>query len=81
MMRPVHLRMARAALNWTVRELATRAGVNKNTVSRYESGKEILSNSLQSLEKVLTNEGVVFFDEDRTHGTGVGVKKRHRSKT
>jgi len=73
--------MARAALNWTVRELATRAGVNKNTVSRYESGKEILSNSLQSLEKVLTNEGVVFFDEDRTHGTGVGVKKRHRSKT
>jgi transcriptional regulator with XRE-family HTH domain len=80
MMSPIHLRMARAALNWTVRELAARSGVNKNAVSRYESGQEIVSGSLRSLEEVLTKEGVIFFDDDKTYGTGVGLKKRHRSK-
>jgi transcriptional regulator with XRE-family HTH domain len=80
MMSPIHLRMARAAFNWTVRELADRAGVNKNVVSRYEGGKEIVSSSLRSLEEVFAKEGVVFFEDDREHGTGVGLKKRQRSK-
>ena len=79
-MQPIHLRMARSALNWTVRDLAVRAGINKNTISRYESGKEILSSSLQSLESVLADEGIIFFEDDRAHGTGVGLRKRGRSK-
>jgi transcriptional regulator with XRE-family HTH domain len=70
MMRPAHLRMARAALNWTVRELARRAAVDKNAVSRFESGKQILSASLQSIEDVLAKEGVVFLEDS----TSVGVR-------
>jgi transcriptional regulator with XRE-family HTH domain len=80
MLRPIHLRMARAALNWTVRQLEEKSGVGRNTISRYEAGSDILANSLESLEKVLTNEGVVFFEEDHAHGTGVGIRKRPRSK-
>ena len=75
-MTPIQLRMARAALSWTVRDLAARAGVNKNVVSRYEAGKEIVASSLQKIEKVLTEQGMVFFDQDGTYGPGVRLKKR-----
>ena len=81
MMRPVHLRMARAALNWTLQDLESRSGVGRNTISRYEAGHDIVSSSLESLERTLANEGIVFFDDDHKCGTGVSIgKKRHRSK-
>jgi transcriptional regulator with XRE-family HTH domain len=67
--------MARAALNWTVRELATKAGVNKNTVSRFEAGKDILSSSLAQIEKVLIDEGIHLVDADGELGPGVRVTK------
>jgi transcriptional regulator with XRE-family HTH domain len=38
-MNAVQLRMARAALRWGVRELAERAGVTANTVTRIENGR------------------------------------------
>ena len=72
--------MARAVLNWSVRELAERAGVNKNTVSRYETGHGITSTSLMSIEKVLKEAGIVFFEDDKDFGTGLGLKKPSRSK-
>ena len=75
MILPAHVRMARAVLNWSVRDLAERAGVNKNTVSRYETGHEIMSSSLMSIEKVLKEAGIVFFEDDKVLGTGVGLKK------
>jgi predicted transcriptional regulator len=53
--------------------------VGRNTISRYEAGNDILASSLEKLEEVLTDEGVVFFDADRTYGTGVGLRQR-RSK-
>ena len=77
MMRPIHLRMARAALNWTVRELADRADVNKNTISRYESGQEIVSGALHKIEETLAAEGIVFFEKDKVFGTGVKLKPTH----
>lgn len=80
MMRPIQLRMARAALNWTVRDLEERSEVGRNTISRYEAGNDILASSLEKLEKVLIDEGIVFFDGDRSYGTGAGLNKRQRSK-
>jgi hypothetical protein len=44
--------------------------VDKNAVSRFESGKQILSASLQSIEDVLAKEGVVFLEDS----TSVGVR-------
>jgi transcriptional regulator with XRE-family HTH domain len=76
MMTPMQLRMARAALNWTVRELAARADINKNAVSRYESGQEILSSSVTSMERVLLEAGVQFFDEEG----GIGIRIQRTQK-
>ncbi len=73
MMRPIHLRMARAAINWTVRELAARSGVNKNTISRYEAEKEILTGSLVQIQDVLLQQGLRFIESDDEMGPGVRV--------
>jgi transcriptional regulator with XRE-family HTH domain len=79
-MLPIHLRMARAALQWTVRDLEKRTGVNRNSISRYEAGHDILASGLHSLQKAIMNEGIAFFDEDKNYGTGVGLRKPARSK-
>jgi len=76
MMKPIHLRMARAALNWTLSDLEKKTGVSRNTISRFESGQDILAGSLQKLEDAVTDAGILFFEGDRVLGTGVGLKKR-----
>lgn len=76
MISPLHVRMARAALRWSLSDLARRAQVNLNTISRYEAGKEILSGTLQRIESVLEEEGVIFFEEDDLFGPGVRLEKR-----
>lgn len=73
MILPIQLRMARAALDWTVRELATRTGVNKNTISRFEAEKDILAGSLREIEKVLLEAGIRFIDADDDYGPGIRV--------
>src|SRR5262245_958031 len=75
MMSATHVRMARAALNWTLKDLEDRTGVNKNTISRYEAGAAILSDTLQRIEHVLKAEGVIFIDEDEDLGPGVRLRK------
>jgi transcriptional regulator with XRE-family HTH domain len=74
-MRPIHLRMARAALGWTLKDLADRAKVNLNTISRYEAGNEILSGTMHKIEGVLRSEGVVFVDEDEDFQPAIRVRK------
>src|ERR1700676_2247517 len=58
-----HLRMARAGLGWTLVDLSNRSGVNPNTISRFESGRGILSSKLARLEAALRTAGIVFIDE------------------
>ena len=80
MIRPIHVRMARAALGWTVRDLEMKSEVGRNTISRFETGSDILASAVEKLEKALANAGVVFFEDDRVYGTGVGLKQRRRLK-
>ena len=75
MIRAMHLRMARAALGWTLRELADRAGVHINTISRYEAGAEIMSGTMEKLEEVLRAEGVVLLDEDADYFPAIRIRK------
>ena len=68
--------MARAALNWTVRDLAEATGLHRNTITnievgRYSGDRETLS----TIESVLKRAGVEFIDED---GGGPGVRLRSR---
>ena len=66
--------MARAALNWTVRDLAAVTGLHRNTISNIEIGKYAGDPATLTLIKdVLTREGVVFIDEN---GGGAGVRLR-----
>ena len=74
----VQIKMARAALGITVRELAAMAGVNKMTVSRLESGREGFQSTLDKLQKALEEAGIIFIPEN---GGGVGVRLQKSMKT
>ena len=70
------VRMARAALGWGVRELAAKAGVSANTVSRYENGADALGGTLLKIQRVLEQGGIILIDEN---GGGPGVRLKNRS--
>ena len=76
MIDPVQLRMARAALGWSLQHLSERAKVHLNTVRRCELGYETLTGTMQKIETVFRNEGIVFLDE--TDDVGPGIRLRHR---
>jgi transcriptional regulator with XRE-family HTH domain len=68
--------MARAALNWTVRDLAEAAGLHRNTVTNIEVGRYIGDpETLARIEHVLVRAGIEFIDEN---GGGPGVRLRKR---
>ncbi len=69
------MKMARAALGWGVRDLAARAGVAANTISRYENGTDSLSGTLLKIQRTFEQEGIIFIDEDN-EGPGVRLRKR-----
>jgi transcriptional regulator with XRE-family HTH domain len=68
--------MARAALGWTVRDLAEAAGLHRNTITNLEVGRYAGdAQTLSIIEKVLKRAGVDFIDEN---GGGPGVRLRNR---
>ena len=68
------LRMARAALNWTVRDLAEAAGLHRNTITNIEVGRYAGDQkTLETIEAVLMRAGVEFIDEN---GGGAGVRMK-----
>jgi transcriptional regulator with XRE-family HTH domain len=74
----MQLRMARAALNWTVRDLEKKTGIGRNTISRFEAGHDILANSLDCMQRTLEGAGIIFFEQDVALGTGVGLQEDFR---
>jgi transcriptional regulator with XRE-family HTH domain len=74
------VRMARAALNWTVRDLADAAELHRNTVTNIETGRYAGgAETLDSIETVLKKAGVEFIDENGG-GPGVRLRKRQQKK-
>jgi transcriptional regulator with XRE-family HTH domain len=53
------------------RELAARAGLTLNTISRIENGAEARSGTLQKIEETFRAAGIEFIDEN---GGGAGVR-------
>lgn len=70
------VKMARAALGWTVQDLAAKAGIAGNTVSRYKNGTDAYGETLMKLQRALELGGVSFIEEDEEAGPGVRLKKR-----
>ena len=71
--------MARAALRWNVRELAEKADITANTVSRFENGADALGETLSRIQRALEAGGVIFLDEDGAGGPGVRLRDSIRS--
>jgi DNA-binding XRE family transcriptional regulator len=70
------VRMARAALNWTVRDLAQAAELHRNTVTNLETGRYAGDpETVAIIEQVLVKAGIEFIDEN---GGGPGVRLRKR---
>jgi transcriptional regulator with XRE-family HTH domain len=68
-MKAVQLRMARAAIGWGVRELAKKASVTANTVTRIENGADAKQSTMDALQGALEGAGVEF-----TNGEQPGVR-------
>jgi len=65
------VRMARAALRWGVRDLASRANVTAATVTRIEAGRPSYPATLEALRIAFEAAGIEFIPEN---GGGVGVR-------
>ena len=71
--------MARAAVGWGVRELAEKAGVTANTVTRIENGADAKQSTMDKLQQALEAAGVMFINGDQP-GVRVASPPRKQSK-
>ncbi len=73
-MKPAQVRMARAALNWSLADLAAASGVHRNTISNFETGRYGGSDeALAAIRAALEAAGVEFI---APNGGGAGVRLR-----
>jgi transcriptional regulator with XRE-family HTH domain len=57
--------MARAALRWTVRDLAKATGLHRNTITNIEIGRYAGNQeSMEIIEKVLHRAGIEFLSDN-----------------
>ena len=77
-MTSAQVRMARAALNWTVRDLAAATGLHRNTITNIEVGRYAGDPAtLALIKEVLVRAGVEFID---ANGGWPGVRLRKPAK-
>lgn len=74
---PTQIKMARGALDWSIRDLAKKAGLHHNTISRVENGLDTTRGTLLVLREALESAGIEFIAEN---GGGAGVRLAKRSK-
>jgi ribosome-binding protein aMBF1 (putative translation factor) len=65
--------MARAGLDWSVKELATRARVGEATIRRFEHGRPTITATADAIGRALETAGVEFIPEN---GGAPGVRLR-----
>ena len=75
MVTSAQIRAARALLNWTVRDLAEKAGVHRNTVTRAETDATGPGHATAAIRATLEAAGVIFIAENG-EGPGVRLAKR-----
>jgi ribosome-binding protein aMBF1 (putative translation factor) len=74
---PVQIKMARAALGWSIKDLMEKAKVSNDTVNRLERGEQLRERTLAAVRDAMESAGVVFID---SNGGGPGVRLRKRGK-
>ena len=68
-------RMARAALQWSIADLAEHAQVSTNTIIRLERGEALMKRTASDIRRALETAGVEFIDKN---GGGPGARLRKR---
>ena len=68
-MTPAQCRAARALLNWRSVDLEERSGVNKSTISAFETETGGRPGKIGKMQEAFDREGIVFLDDD-------GVKRK-----
>jgi transcriptional regulator with XRE-family HTH domain len=74
MMTPEQCRMARAALDLSIAELATAAQLRPMTISGFERGADCRRSTVEALEAELKARGVMFISADDRGGPGVRLR-------
>ena len=75
------VRMARAALRWTIEELACNSGISEKTIRRIEAYGCVPNLTLETVDKLLTcfqQRGITLISGENTH-EGPGVRLAARS--
>jgi transcriptional regulator with XRE-family HTH domain len=57
---PAQCSMARAALRWSVSDLASAAVVSAPTVRRFERGDSVMPRTVEAIQHTLQRAGVIF---------------------
>ena len=57
---PEHCKAARFLLGWTLRDLATRSGANRDTCNRFELGRQVQPRTVQDIRRAFEDAGVKF---------------------
>lgn len=70
-MNATQCKMARVATGLGLRELAEKAGVSPNTISRLERGEVLKPTTITTIKNVLEAAGIEFIEEN---GGGAGVR-------
>jgi len=71
-------RMARAALRWSLKDLAERSHVNHVTINRFETGQaDSNPATVAALRRALEDGGIEFIEQN---GMGAGVRMRERDR-
>jgi DNA-binding XRE family transcriptional regulator len=70
---PAQCRAARGLMNWNQGDLARKAGVSRQTINDYESGKrEPIPNNLIAIVMAFVEAGIWLIDESADGGEGAG---------
>lgn len=76
-MSPEQSRGARGILGWSVRDLAEKAGVGVNTVSRFENSGEAMHSTVLKMQAAMEEAGIEFIAEGSSSMSGgAGIRKK-----
>jgi len=62
MVSSAQIRAARGLLGWTIRDLAARSGVHRNTITRMEADAEVHKPTMSAVMRALEDAGIEFLD-------------------
>jgi transcriptional regulator with XRE-family HTH domain len=60
--------MARAALDWTLDDLARASGVSRRTIAKFEAGETVSAATVEALRLALAKEGIEFHQGELRSG-------------